>query len=293
MVSTSSTRATPRWWYAPFLPGSAGACAPYHEFLYPTDNFFVCQSAPGRLRLCVDVGTSSPFVMIRVRVEIMGSQKCGIVGKSQSVLIVTNPNIFTRTRIIAPSRRHCARPCVGGRSRGGAVRATRLLWRAGAADGGGRLAGRRHTSCDGEVDSARRRCGSSATPPPRRPACSVHGGSHRYAAAWALQCAPRGLPLARLRLQRRAHLRVLTVTSCDDDGGCPPPPPQRARTIIIYRLKKCLPDEKNTQVRTVGAEGALCLRLTSVDFGALPSADAITRALQADAEAATAGQAAQ
>jgi hypothetical protein len=28
---------------------------------------------------------------IRVRVEIMGSQKCRIVGKSQSVLMMTNP----------------------------------------------------------------------------------------------------------------------------------------------------------------------------------------------------------
>ena len=37
---------------------------------------------------------------LRVRVEIMGSQKCGIVGKSQSVLIMINPIIiFTRTRI--------------------------------------------------------------------------------------------------------------------------------------------------------------------------------------------------
>jgi hypothetical protein len=33
-----------------------------------------------------------------VRVETMGSQKCGIVGKSQSVLIMINPIIFTRTR---------------------------------------------------------------------------------------------------------------------------------------------------------------------------------------------------
>jgi hypothetical protein len=33
-----------------------------------------------------------------VRVEILGSQKCRIVGKSQSVLIVINPIIFTHTR---------------------------------------------------------------------------------------------------------------------------------------------------------------------------------------------------
>ena len=30
----------------------------------------------------------------------MGSQKCGIVGKSQSVLIMINPIIFTRTRTV-------------------------------------------------------------------------------------------------------------------------------------------------------------------------------------------------
>jgi hypothetical protein len=35
---------------------------------------------------------------IRVRVEIMGSQKSGIVGKSQPVLMMINPMIFTRTR---------------------------------------------------------------------------------------------------------------------------------------------------------------------------------------------------
>jgi hypothetical protein len=28
----------------------------------------------------------------------MGSQKCGIVGKSQPVLVMTNPIIFTRAR---------------------------------------------------------------------------------------------------------------------------------------------------------------------------------------------------
>jgi hypothetical protein len=39
-----------------------------------------------------------PAPGLRVRVEILGSQKCGIVAKSQSVLIVTNPIIFARTR---------------------------------------------------------------------------------------------------------------------------------------------------------------------------------------------------
>jgi hypothetical protein len=35
---------------------------------------------------------------VRVRVKIMGSQKCGIVGKYQSVLIMINTIISTRTR---------------------------------------------------------------------------------------------------------------------------------------------------------------------------------------------------
>jgi|EP01047_Picozoa_sp_COSAG01_P017724 hypothetical protein len=38
------------------------------------------------------------MTVIRVRVEIMVSQKCRIVGKSQSVLMMINPIIFTRTR---------------------------------------------------------------------------------------------------------------------------------------------------------------------------------------------------
>jgi hypothetical protein len=37
--------------------------------------------------------------LLRVRVEIMGSQKCRIVGKSQPVLVTISPIIFTRTRI--------------------------------------------------------------------------------------------------------------------------------------------------------------------------------------------------
>jgi hypothetical protein len=34
-----------------------------------------------------------------VRGEMMGSQKCRIVGKSHSVVIMIDPVIFTRTRI--------------------------------------------------------------------------------------------------------------------------------------------------------------------------------------------------
>jgi hypothetical protein len=39
---------------------------------------------------------------LRVRAEIMGSQKCGIGGKSQSVLIRIHPIIFTRSRRAVP-----------------------------------------------------------------------------------------------------------------------------------------------------------------------------------------------
>jgi hypothetical protein len=35
---------------------------------------------------------------LRVRVEIMGSQKCGTVGKSQPVLVMSIPITSTRTR---------------------------------------------------------------------------------------------------------------------------------------------------------------------------------------------------
>jgi hypothetical protein len=43
-------------------------------------------------------------VQLRVRVEIMGSQKCRNVGKSQSLVIMINPMISTRTRDWATTR---------------------------------------------------------------------------------------------------------------------------------------------------------------------------------------------
>jgi hypothetical protein len=42
----------------------------------------------------------TPLAGVRVRVEIMGSQTCRIVGKSQPVFIMINPIIFTRTRTL-------------------------------------------------------------------------------------------------------------------------------------------------------------------------------------------------
>jgi|EP01047_Picozoa_sp_COSAG01_P034766 hypothetical protein len=51
-------------------------------------------AAPPSVRASSGAQASS----IRVRVEIMGSQKCGTVGKSQSVLMRIDPMISTRTR---------------------------------------------------------------------------------------------------------------------------------------------------------------------------------------------------
>jgi hypothetical protein len=44
--------------------------------------------------------------LLRVRVEIMGSQKCRIVGRSQPVLIMIDPILFTRT--------HTSQGCANG-----------------------------------------------------------------------------------------------------------------------------------------------------------------------------------
>eukprot|EP01049_Picozoa_sp_SAG25_P018067 SAG25_NODE_5004_length_716_cov_1.484603_1_plen_116_part_01 len=41
-------------------------------------------------------GGKNPKLCLRVRVEIMGSPQCRIVGKYQSVLIMIDPMIFTR-----------------------------------------------------------------------------------------------------------------------------------------------------------------------------------------------------
>jgi hypothetical protein len=51
-----------------------------------------------------------PADMIRVRVEIVGSQKCGIVGESQPVLIMINPIIFARARSQRPGPPAAGRP---------------------------------------------------------------------------------------------------------------------------------------------------------------------------------------
>jgi hypothetical protein len=51
----------------------------------------------------------SLFIVLRVRVEIMGSRKFGTAGRSQSVLIVTNPMILTRARTAATAATCCCR----------------------------------------------------------------------------------------------------------------------------------------------------------------------------------------
>eukprot|EP01047_Picozoa_sp_COSAG01_P055915 COSAG01_NODE_6280_length_3755_cov_33.946663_3_plen_125_part_00 len=48
------------------------------------------------------VGCRYDAAMIRVWVEIMGPGKCGIVGKSQWVLIMIDPVVSTRTRRMRP-----------------------------------------------------------------------------------------------------------------------------------------------------------------------------------------------
>jgi hypothetical protein len=55
---------------------------------------------------------TSADIVIRVRLEIMGSQQCRIVGKSQPVLIMINPIIFTRTRISVRGGAESASPVV-------------------------------------------------------------------------------------------------------------------------------------------------------------------------------------
>jgi hypothetical protein len=54
--------------------------------------------------------------LLRVRVEIMGSQNCGIVEKSQSEFVMTNPIIFTPTRRSVLMQLAARRvPCIDGR----------------------------------------------------------------------------------------------------------------------------------------------------------------------------------
>jgi hypothetical protein len=53
---------------------------------------------------CTEYGIRLAARRIRVRVEIMGSQKCGIVGESQPVLMMIHPVISTRNRRAAHLR---------------------------------------------------------------------------------------------------------------------------------------------------------------------------------------------
>jgi hypothetical protein len=58
-----------------------------------------CFAGQVKCQIClIGYGHWPTHTPLRVRVEIMESQKCRIVGKSQSVLIMMNIIIFTRTR---------------------------------------------------------------------------------------------------------------------------------------------------------------------------------------------------
>jgi hypothetical protein len=64
------------------------------------------EEASGEMLLS-EAEEASFLQVIRVRVEIMGSQKCRIVGKSQPVLIAIDPIIFARTRIVSCTHGPC------------------------------------------------------------------------------------------------------------------------------------------------------------------------------------------
>jgi|EP01049_Picozoa_sp_SAG25_P006970 hypothetical protein len=56
---------------------------------------------------------------MRVRVEIMGSHNCRIVGKSQPVLVMINPMIFPRTRRTSAGTAQCVcGMCIDGHGLG-------------------------------------------------------------------------------------------------------------------------------------------------------------------------------
>jgi hypothetical protein len=84
--------------------GGGGQCtvhAPTWRHPSCADDLGPC-SASGRLPWSTSPAGRAPG-QHRVRGEIMGSQKCRIVGKSQPVLTMINPIIFTRTRRLSVS----------------------------------------------------------------------------------------------------------------------------------------------------------------------------------------------
>jgi hypothetical protein len=121
---------------------------------------------------------------IRVRVEIMGSQKCGIVGESQPVLMMINPIIFTRTRTdqerrvagreLGAGREHAqplAPPDVAHRRRGhgaaGAGARSDRFTRASGGGGGCSYSGRRsraHPSLRAHARGTRSKAGRADSP---------------------------------------------------------------------------------------------------------------------------------
>jgi hypothetical protein len=87
----------------------SGCDAPAHKA-----GVFWCQLSGRFCQLSGQAKTDTHEVFIRVRVEITRSQKYRNVGESQSVLIMINPIISTRTRI---NTRRCARGGGGGDAR--------------------------------------------------------------------------------------------------------------------------------------------------------------------------------
>eukprot|EP01047_Picozoa_sp_COSAG01_P018623 COSAG01_NODE_1013_length_12138_cov_7.073926_9_plen_130_part_00 len=80
----------------------AGCSACSYRLLCSASLEISAQRVLGGGRCCVrggGVSSRCACTCLRVRVEIMGSQKCRIVGKSQPLhIIIIDPIIFTRTR---------------------------------------------------------------------------------------------------------------------------------------------------------------------------------------------------
>jgi hypothetical protein len=90
---------------------------PLHRLPVPSDRSLHSRP-PLLLRLLLSDLLLSDLLLIGrgcgVRGEIMRSQECGIVGRSQSVLVMINPIIFTRTRTIPPGGVDAAAGGLGG-----------------------------------------------------------------------------------------------------------------------------------------------------------------------------------
>jgi hypothetical protein len=64
----------------------------------PDADLDVARDMVDLLAKCSPTAEERTVLQVRVRVKILGSQKCRIVGESQAVLIMIDPIISTRTR---------------------------------------------------------------------------------------------------------------------------------------------------------------------------------------------------